>query len=252
LLIRVAEDLGGRLAGVMQSTAAAPVIGVVGGCGGVGASRFAAVLATVAARAHDCSVLVDLDPMAGGIDVLLGIEAEPGPRWSGLHLAGGRLDPAELVAGLPAWGSVAVLAADGVLPLAASAGQLIGVAAQAGPVVLDLSRTSSDTRAAALEQCALVVLVAACDVGGVSGARQVCTGLGDVPVGVLARGGRTSAARAAQLIGARLIARVPARRGREDEPLSRDGSPRSMRRAADGVLAAIRPVERTSTLRVAR
>ena len=69
-----------------------PVIGVVGGCGGAGASTFACVLAATAATGWP-AVLVDLDPVAGGIDVLLGIEAVPGARWSGLRLGGGRLDP---------------------------------------------------------------------------------------------------------------------------------------------------------------
>src|SRR5690349_916184 len=62
------------------------VLGVVGGSGGVGASSFAAVLAATAGR----SLLVDLDVAGGGLDVVLGIEAEAGARWSGLHLAGGR------------------------------------------------------------------------------------------------------------------------------------------------------------------
>ena len=64
-----------------------PVLAVVGGSGGVGASTFAAALATAAAPA----TLIDLDPVSGGIDVLLGIEDVPGARWSGLRLEGGRL-----------------------------------------------------------------------------------------------------------------------------------------------------------------
>jgi len=68
------------------------VLGVVGGSGGVGASTFAAVLAAVTGRA----MLVDLDVVGGGIDVLLGIEDVAGARWSGLRVGGGRLDPALL------------------------------------------------------------------------------------------------------------------------------------------------------------
>src|SRR4051812_19306479 len=96
-----------RLAGDM-ATGTAQVLGVVGGSGGVGASAFAAVLAAVAGE----SLLVDVDAAGGGVDVLLGIEAVDGARWSDLHLAGGRLDASVLLAGLPRWGPCAVLAAD--------------------------------------------------------------------------------------------------------------------------------------------
>ena len=71
------------------------MFGVVGGSGGVGASTFAAVLAAVTARA----MLVDIDVVGGGIDVLLGIEDVPGARWSGLRVGGGRLDPGSLADG---------------------------------------------------------------------------------------------------------------------------------------------------------
>jgi hypothetical protein len=69
-----------------------PVVGVVGGSGGVGASTFAAVLALGAARAtRGPAVLIDLDPIGGGIDVLLGVQSIPGLRWSGVSGAGSPL-----------------------------------------------------------------------------------------------------------------------------------------------------------------
>ncbi len=63
------------------------VVAVIGGCGGAGASLFAAALAQ---SAND-AMLVDLDPWAGGIDLLLGAETTPGVRWPDLALQGGRL-----------------------------------------------------------------------------------------------------------------------------------------------------------------
>src|SRR6266536_165036 len=117
-----------------------PVIGVVGGRGGAGASTFACVLAAMSALGGR-AVLVDLDAAAGGIDVLLGIEATSGARWSGLRLDGGRLDPDMLVAGLPQWGSVAVLSAD-VAPAPGAVGQVLDVAARAGAVVVELGRSA--------------------------------------------------------------------------------------------------------------
>lgn len=85
-------------------------VAVVGACGGAGASSLAAALAVVAAR-EGPTALVDLDLHGGGIDVLLGAEAEPGARWPDLHAARGTVDPDDLAASLPRWRHVPVLSA---------------------------------------------------------------------------------------------------------------------------------------------
>lgn len=61
-----------------QNSRRAQVIGVVGACGGAGASVLAAALARECGP-HSC--LVDVDECGGGIDLLLGLEEEPGARW---------------------------------------------------------------------------------------------------------------------------------------------------------------------------
>jgi MinD-like ATPase involved in chromosome partitioning or flagellar assembly len=212
------------------------VLGVVGGRGGVGASLFAAALASRAAEAYGRSVLIDLDPTRGGIDVLLGIEEVRGARWSGLRLAGGHLDPEVLVDGLPQWGSVSVLAADEPAEASPDAvDQAIEVARQVGPVVLDLSRWASESRAAGVRRCDLVVLVVVPDVAGVTGARCVAAGI-DAPLGVLIRGGRSSARSVPQLVGARLLGRLPSMgRPRDHDAVVR----RRAGQVASGVLDAV-------------
>ena len=100
-----------------------PVIGVLAGCGGAGASVFAAVLAGQAAQRDRHSFLIDCDPAAGGLDVLLGCEQLPGPRWSQVRLAGGALDPAVLVDSLPRWRQVSFLSADAGQPPDPAAGR---------------------------------------------------------------------------------------------------------------------------------
>ena len=223
-----------------MTVASSAVVGVVGGCGGVGASRFAAALA---ASVSGRSVLVDLDPAGGGIDVLLGIESVSGARWSGLRLAGGRLDPALLLAGLPAWGSVAVLAADTAsLPAPETVSQVLAAARQAGPVIIDLSRWPTQARTAALDSSDLVVLVAADDVGAVTAARSVLAGLGGAPAGVMVRGRARSVRPVAELVGARMLGRLPALRRREDVSLAPTALPRSLRQVAAGVLDAVAAV----------
>jgi secretion/DNA translocation related CpaE-like protein len=218
-----------------------PVVGVVGGCGGAGASTFAAVLAAMAALGGR-SVLVDLDPVAGGIDVLVGLEGVPGARWSGLLLGGGRLDPVVLVDGLPWWSSVAVLSAD-MLPEPDAVSQVMGAACQAGPVVVDLGRWDSPARTAAVLRCTITVLVCGADVRSVTGGRVVRAALGDRPLGVVvsrSRGGIAPVRRVAELVDAPLIGVVRARRRRGDVPLDARSLPRPMARVAQGVLDAVR------------
>ena len=210
------------------------VVGVVGGSGGVGSSSFAAALAARAAADYDLSVLIDLDTARGGIDVLLGAEHEPGARWSGLRLAGGHLDPQALVRGLPSWNGVAVLAADADSVTGADAvGQVIGVAVEAGPVVVDLTRWGDAARDAAVGLCDLVVMVVRPDVAGITGARAVAAGLA-APLGLLVRG--RQAGGIADLVGARMLGRLP-RLGRWiDRPVEPS---RRIRQVAAGVLDAV-------------
>lgn len=71
--------LGG--AGGAGSAAHPLTVGVVGSGAGAGASTLAVLLAAAAARAGRRPVLIDGDPTAGGLDLLLGAEAEAGARW---------------------------------------------------------------------------------------------------------------------------------------------------------------------------
>lgn len=86
---------------------------VVGASGGVGASCVAAALALEAARRTGSSALVDLHLDGGGIDVTVGVEHVPGPRWPDLLRVRGEVDGESLVRILPRQGSCGVLAADG-------------------------------------------------------------------------------------------------------------------------------------------
>ena len=81
------------------------VLAVIGGRGGAGASVFATALAQSAPDA----LLIDADPWSGGIDLVLGTEAESGLRWPDLALQGGRLNLAALRDALPRHHGVSVL-----------------------------------------------------------------------------------------------------------------------------------------------
>jgi secretion/DNA translocation related CpaE-like protein len=139
------------------------VVAVIGGCGGAGASLFAAALA----RAATDPMLVDLDPWAGGIDLLVGAETTPGVRWPDLALQGGRLNWSAVRDALPAHRGMSLLSGT------RSGDELDGGAVQAvldagrrggATVVCDLARRMTEAVETALDTADLVVVVSPCDV----------------------------------------------------------------------------------------
>src|SRR5699024_434564 len=82
--------------------------GVGGRCGGAGASVLACALARRAGAAHS-TVLVDADPLGGGLDLVLGAEQVPGPRWTDLSASRGQLRPSTLADALPRHDGLALL-----------------------------------------------------------------------------------------------------------------------------------------------
>lgn len=208
-------------------------IGVVGGSGGIGASTFAAVLAWAAAVA----VLVDLDPVGGGLDVLLGVEQEPGARWSGLQLDGGHLDAGLLAGGLPRWAGVPVLAVDLPPPSAEAVLQVVAAASGNAVAVLDLPRVGSPSRNAAATVCDVVLVLVEARVRPLAAARAVLAALPDVPIGVLVRRGDVPVDDAAAVIGADPLGTVPTLSRGVD--LSGGRVPRGLARVAAGVLDGV-------------
>ncbi len=189
-----------------------PVIGVLSGCGGAGASTFAAVLAGYAALRRGTAFLLDCDPAGGGIDVLLGCEQQPGPRWGQVRLRGGSLDPAALAGSLPRWHSVSFLAADSARPLdPAAVGRVIDAAVATGPVVLDLPRADPTLRQPAIARCDRVVLVAAAEVRAVTAAAMLAPSCPLESTSVLVRGASRSlpAWQVGQLLGLPVLGTLP-------------------------------------------
>lgn len=72
------------------------VLGVQGLTGGVGASCLAAALTVRASLARHRVLAVEASPWGAGLDLLLGVDLEPGPRWSDLVHLRGAPDPALL------------------------------------------------------------------------------------------------------------------------------------------------------------
>jgi secretion/DNA translocation related CpaE-like protein len=69
----------------------ARLVALVGGAGGVGCSTVTAGLAFVADRLGWRTLLLDCDPLGGGIDLLMGAERIEGLRWPQLATASGEI-----------------------------------------------------------------------------------------------------------------------------------------------------------------
>ncbi|UYP19342.1 CpaE-like family protein [Rhodococcus sp. Z13] len=186
---------------------------VVGGCGGAGASTFAAALAWT--PGHD-TLLVDADPFGGGLDVLTGLEERPGVRWSGVTVDGGRVSARALRDAAPAWRpGVGVLstdreAADRLTP--AAAGAVVEALKGAGTtVVCDVGRCFGPVAETVLALSDLTVVVTPARVGAALSAARVAGRLlerGD-PAGLVVRGPAPGGLRAedvADVVGLDLLA----------------------------------------------
>ncbi len=102
-----------RLADVAEGSAGeASTVAVVGGRGGAGATVLAAALAVAAVRRGHRTMLVDGDPLGGGIDLVVGGEHQSGLRWPDLVATRGRVGADALRSALPQVEELCVLSWD--------------------------------------------------------------------------------------------------------------------------------------------
>ncbi|MFC7717738.1 septum site-determining protein Ssd [Nonomuraea recticatena] len=172
--LRLVEEFADALE---PSPRAGVVVGVVGGNGGAGASLLSACLALAASRRKLRTLLVDADPLGGGIDVLLGQEEAKGARWADFVSREGRVSSAALQAALPAFGELTVLAFHRGEVEAIPPGAMRSVL-EAGRrgfdlVVVDLPRHVDAAAAEALSRASSTLLLVTADVRGVLAAAQV-------------------------------------------------------------------------------
>jgi secretion/DNA translocation related CpaE-like protein len=230
-------------------------IAVLGACGGAGASVFASAIAVAAAQPAADVLLIDCDPLGAGLDVLLGMENDPGLRWGDLSAPSGRLQVDALRQALPVVrsgsGQVAVLCAGraggeisaDVLDVVVDAGRRSGAT-----TVLDVPRAPGPLADRALEHADLVVLLAPADVRSCWAADRLTgriRGSGS-PAGVVVRGpspGGLGAAELADVLGLPLLASM-----RPESGLARNlefglalgtGHRRPLLKAARAVLTAV-------------
>ncbi|MFW6722023.1 septum site-determining protein Ssd [Streptomyces sp. MAR4 CNY-716] len=227
VLPRGETELVDRIADAAEGVGAqARTVGVVGGRGGAGASTLACALAVTAARAGRRTVLVDADPLGGGLDVLLGGEEAEGLRWPAFAASRGRIGGAALEESLPRLHDLRLLSWDrgggeaGAAPVAPEAMRSVLAAARrrGGAVVVDLPRRVDEPVAEALAQLDVGLLVVPAELRAVAAAHRVADAvrmvLGDLRVVVRGPARRGLAAEdVADLLRLPLAGELPAEPG---------------------------------------
>lgn len=208
-----------RIADVVEGAGKpALAVGVIGGSGGAGASTLACALALRAARAGERTILVDGDPLGGGMDVLLGGESAEGLRWPDFAGSRGRVGAGALEESLPELHALRVLSWDRgdrvLVPPAAMRSVLAAARRRGGVVVVDLPRRVDEAVAEALAQLDLVLMVVPGELRAVAAAGRVAAGVRMVArdVRVVVRGrcpGGLDAEAVAGLLGVPLAGEVP-------------------------------------------
>lgn len=161
---------------------AAPVVGVLGGRGGAGATSLASALAVTGVRRGRRTMLIDADPLGGGIDLVLGGESAGGLRWPELAGTRGRVSGTALRDALPRVDELTVLSWDrgDALSIPPEAMAALLAAAERGSdlVVVDLPRRADDAARCAMERAAVVLLVVPAEVRAAAAAARVATSAG--------------------------------------------------------------------------
>ncbi len=161
-----------------------PLIGVVGGCGGAGASVLTVALGWAFGRAGRPTTVVDLDVGGGGLDVLVGLERVEGLRWGDLVDARGVVASASLRTQLPAVDGLAVLSTVGGSPGNGAAGpslpgraamtSVLAAARRGGDVVVaDVPRYPDDDVCSVVASCDAMLIVVPAQVRAVAAAAGV-------------------------------------------------------------------------------
>lgn len=157
-------------------------VALIGGRGGAGASILAAALGRVAADDGVPTMLVDADPLGGGIDLVLGSEAAAGLRWPDLTSTSGRLSAESLRLALPRAGRLTVLSCgrgDSLrLPVEAVRAVLDAARRSHDLVLVDLPRHLDEVAESVLSTAALTLLVVPAEVRATAAAARVAVGAG--------------------------------------------------------------------------
>ncbi|WP_431813484.1 septum site-determining protein Ssd [Kocuria sp. cx-455] len=157
------------------------VIGVVGAAGGVGASTFACWLAQELSGTGAPTAVVDADPGAAGLDLVLGTESEEGLRWPELQQFSGAVAADQLWAAMPSTGPLRYLSWDrhGTHATRVPVSTVIHALRRAASyLVVDLTADCLEEQA---RWCSTVLVLTPRTVRGVLAATLAVQRCGDIP-----------------------------------------------------------------------
>jgi len=158
------------------------VVAVVGGRGGAGATTLACALAVTGTRTGRRVLLVDGDPLGGGVDLVFGGEQDRGLRWPDLGSTRGRVPAAALTDALPRMADLSVLSWDrgdaSQVPVEAMKAVLAAGRRACDLVVVDLPRAGDEASHAVLDAAGTVLLVVPAEVRAVASAARVAANVG--------------------------------------------------------------------------
>ena len=161
---------------------AGAVVAVLGGRGGAGATTLACALAVTAARTGSSVLLVDGDPLGGGIDLVFGEEEDGGVRWRDFAATRGRVPSAVLAGALPRSHGLSVLSWDRgdtrTVPAEAVESVLAAGRRSHDLVVVDLPRTVDEASRVVLSAATTVLLVVPQEVRAAAAASRVAAAVG--------------------------------------------------------------------------
>ena len=153
------------------------VVAVLGGRGGAGASVLAGGLAVTAARRGLRTLLVDADPLGGGVDLVLGWESLDGLRWPALSQASGEMPAPALVEALPGRSDLVILSWDRGEPMSVPPEAMLATldAGRRGRdlTVVDLPRRLDESAMLALRAADQVYLVVPAELRACAAAARV-------------------------------------------------------------------------------
>ncbi len=159
----------------------ARTVAVVGGRGGAGATVLAAALAVASVRRGSRTMLIDGDPLGGGIDLVVGGEDLAGMRWPDLAATHGRVGADALRSALPAVDDLRVLSWDrsDSLTIPGATMREVLAAGRRGSdlVVVDLPRRVDAAVEETLTRATTTLLVVPAEVRATAAAARVAAAL---------------------------------------------------------------------------
>jgi len=210
------------LANALEGNGEACVVTIMGGCGGAGATTLAASLVLAGARRGFASLLLDADPLGGGIDLVLGHENVEGMRWRDLDRTQGRVSGESLRQVLPSKAGVSTLSWDRGDPVdvhPSSVHAVLAAAARAYDLVAaDVPREFNEVTEEILGRSVLTVLLVPEDIHALSASGRVLAQLqrhtGNIVLLTRARRGGIGSSVVSEALGLPVLGRV-----RHERPL---------------------------------